>query len=129
MATLTEQLDAMLTLKSNWDGYNADPIDPKPLALAKDFVLFFQALERVDGMDRALSVHPTRVGGVQVVWRDETTDHELEIEPSGTVGLLHVDRSTGRATEETFTPPAERSVIAPGLLPQLVGFGRRQEVA
>ncbi len=129
MATLTEQLDAMLTLKSNWDGYNADPIDPKPIALAKDFVLFFQALERVDGMDRALSVHPTRVGGVQVEWRDETTDHELEIEPSGTIGLLHIDRATGRATEETFTPPVERAVVAPGFLPRLVALGRVREVA
>jgi hypothetical protein len=119
MATLHEQLDAMLTLKSNWDGYNADPIDPKPVALAKDFVVYLQMIERHRQVNRGLSVHPTRVGGVQIEWADAKADYELEIDPDGMIGVLRVDRATGQTVERSFAPPAQPQVISLGLLPFL----------
>jgi hypothetical protein len=119
MATLHEQLDAMLTLKSNWDGYNADPIDPKPVALAKDFVVYLQMIERHRQVNRGLSVHPTRVGGVQIEWADAKADYELEIDPDGMIGVLRVDRATGQMVERSFAPPAQPQVISLGLLPFL----------
>ena len=131
MATLTEQLDAMLTLKSNWDGYNADPIDPKPLALAKDFVVYFQVLERLHRLDRQLSVHPTRVGGVQIEWADGKAEYELEINPDGSLGMLRVDRATGTMIEKAFKPSAHPFVVMPGFLPYLAALelGELQEAA
>ena len=129
MATLTEQLDLMLTLKANWDGYNADPIQPRLVALAKDFVEFFQVMEKVTGQDFRLFVHPTRVGGVQIEWQDATQEHELEIDPDGSLGLLHIDRVTGAMSEETFLPPAERTAVSPGLLPRLARCGGLAVVA
>ena len=123
MATLTEQLDLMLTLKANWDGYNADPIQPRLIALAKDFVEFFQVMEKVTGQDFGLFVHPTRVGGVQIEWQDAAQEHELEIDPDGSLGFLHIDRATGAMTEKKFSRPAEGSAFASGWLPLLAQCG------
>lgn len=114
MATLTEQLDAMLQLKPNWDGYNADPTDPAAVALAREFLAFF---ERV-GLAPTIRAYPTRVGGVQFEWEDARWERELEIDPDGTIGLLHVNRATGESREETFRPDG-RSAVPPGLLPTL----------
>ena len=100
MATLLEQLDAMLALKTGWDGYGADPTDPGVVAWAKDFIAYFEAIERVKGIDRGVKVFPTRVGGVQIEWEDERFERELELNPDGSIGLLHIEKSTGKMREE-----------------------------
>ena len=100
MATLHEQLDAMLALESGWDGYGADPTDPGVVAWAKDFVAYFEALERVKGVDRGVRVFPTRVGGVQIEWEDERFERELELNRDGSIGLLHIEKATGKMREE-----------------------------
>ena len=129
MATLAEQLDLMLTLEPNWDGYNADAIRPRLVALAHDFVQFFQAIEKANGVGLDIWVHPTRVGGVQIEWRDAKSEHELEINPDGSIGMLHTNRTTGQMTEEVFQPATEPSVVVPGLLSRLVTLGERPEAA
>ena len=131
MASLAEQLDLMLTLKTNWDGYGADPILPEAVNLGKEFVAYFQHLERRLGVDRQLSVHPSRVGGIQIEWADAKADYELEINPDGSLGVLRTDRFSGHATEKAFTPPTEPRVITSGLLPWLAGLelGLLQEAA
>jgi hypothetical protein len=129
MATLAEQLDAMRKLEENWDGYGAACIEPRLVATAHDFVQFFQAIEKVNGINKDIMVQPTRVGGVQIEWRDAKFEHELELNPDGSIGILHVDRATGEMTEEIFRPPTEPSVLVPGLLGRLAAFGELQGAA
>jgi len=119
MGTLHEQLDAMLALPENWDGYGADSILPSAVATAKDFVSFFEAIERANGQTLQLIVGPTRIGGVQVEWQDHREDHELEVMPDGSLSILHFDRVEGRTREEQFAPPTERAVAARGLIPRM----------
>jgi hypothetical protein len=118
MATLHEQLDAILTLRSNWDGYNADAPIPAVVELARDFADFFEALPRGPSGDGTVQVYPTRVGGVQFEWEDARFERELELNPNGSISLLHVDKATGAMKEERFEPG--RGAISPGLLPRLL---------
>ena len=116
MATPIEQLDAMRALAPNWDGYNADPPDPAVIEVAKEFVALltaFRAGDRYEGV----SVYPGRAGGVLIEWSDEKFDHELEIDPDGKWGFLHIDRATGQTSERTFSPT--RHVIHPGVLKEI----------
>jgi hypothetical protein len=117
MATLTEQLDAMKALAPNWDGYNADPPNHDVLDQAKLFVRLLESLRPVDSYED-IFVHPGRAGGVQIGWTDERYEHELDIEPDGTWGILHIDRQTGRMTEKQFSPP-KAQILQPGILREL----------
>jgi hypothetical protein len=111
MVTPLEQLDAMLGLGPNWDGYDAAPIAPAVVALAKEFV----ALIAGDSPARPdLHVTPGRDGGVLIEWADATHDHELEINPDGSIGFVHEDRATGDMVSKTFGPT--RLAIQPELL-------------
>lgn len=102
MATLTEQLDAMLTLKSNWDGYNADPPLPEVIEVAKEFVGVLHALLGRGGDETNMFVAPGRDGGVLVEWADEAAEYEMEINLDGSFGFLREDKLTGEMTEEKF---------------------------
>jgi hypothetical protein len=117
MATLAEQLDAMRGLAPNWDGYNADAPIPEVIDLARDFVALFEALPGGPAV-RDLRAYPTRVGGVQFEWADPLFERELELNPDGSIGVLHVERATGKTWEERFAPG--RAAITPGLLPRLL---------
>ncbi|MCU0702456.1 MAG: hypothetical protein MUF18_00505 [Fimbriiglobus sp.] len=102
MATLTEQLDAMLTLKGNWDGYNADPIVPEVVEVAKEFVGVLKALLGRREDESGMFVAPGRDGGVLVEWADDTAEYEMEINPDGSFGFLREDKVTGEMTTERF---------------------------
>jgi hypothetical protein len=102
MATLTEQLDLMLTLQSNWDGYNADPIVPEVIEVAKEFVGMLHALLGRGGDETGMFVTPGRDGGVLVEWGDDTAEFEMEINPDGSFGFLREDKLTGVMTTEKF---------------------------
>lgn len=116
MATPLEQLDAMRNLRANWDGYEADPPSPEVLDVAKEFVGLLTAFRGADSL-REIHVSPGRAGGVLIEWADPRSEHELEIEPDGTWGFLHTDRTTGKMTERKFPPT--RQVIHPGVLKEI----------
>jgi hypothetical protein len=116
MATLLEQLDAMLTLKPNWDGYNADPIDPRVVTLAKEFVALLTALQPT-GRVGEMHVTPGRDGGVLIEWVDPAFEHELDIKPDGSIGFLHIEKATRVMTERSFEPG--RFSVHPGLLKEI----------
>jgi len=117
MATLAQQLDAMLELRPNWDGYGADPVSVASVTWAKDFLGYFTSLERTSGHSGNVRVYPTRVGGVQIEWDDIAAEWELELNPDGSLGLLRVDKETGAMSEETFHPGHE--AVAIGFLTRL----------
>jgi len=110
MATLTEQLDAMLTLKSNWDGYNADPILPAAVNLGKEFVSLLIKLRGEEGV----FVSPGRAGGVLVEWDDPSHEHEVEFNADGSVGFLRMEKESRVMQTERFE--AGPSAIPAGLL-------------
>lgn len=122
MATLTEQLDAMLTLKSNWDGYNADPIVPEVIEVAKEFVGVLHALLGRGGDETSMFVSPGRDGGVMVEWEDDGAEYEMEINPDGSFGFLREDKITGVMTTEKFR--AGRFAVPASLLRVLRGVGQ-----
>ncbi len=118
MATLVEQLDAMLTLPPNWDGYNADRIEPGPVEVAKEVVRFFETfVEHFGPKLRNIQVYPSRVGGVQIEWEDDTNEVELEIDPNGRMGFLFEDKRTGHMTTRDIPPGT--GAVQPAFLIQL----------
>ena len=106
MANLIEQLDRMTTLRPNWDGYGADPPHAATISLAKELVAWVSAIERANGLDRHMRVHPTRVGGVLLEWEDDRYEHELEVYPDGRLELLHENKMTGEMKDQKFNPGA-----------------------
>lgn len=118
MATLIEQLDAMLTLQPNWDGYNADPVQPDPVEVAKEIVRFFETFVHQFGPKlRNIRVYPGRAGGVQIEWEDDANEIELEIDPDGRMGFLFESKRTGDMTTREILPGA--GVVQPAFLSQL----------
>lgn len=113
MATPLEQLEAMRSLKANWDGYNADPPLPGPIDLGKAFVQLLDAVRRDVEVSPELYVTPTRVGGVMIVWEDREFEYELEIEPDGSFGLLSQSKST-KQIEVTPLFPGPGPIIIRG---------------
>lgn len=104
MATLTEQLDLMLTLTPNWDGYNADPIQPEVVEVAKEFVGVLHALLGRGGDESGMFVTPGRDGGVVVEWEDANSEYEMNFDPDGALEFLEEDKLTGVMATERFEP-------------------------
>jgi hypothetical protein len=120
MASLTEQLQAMYGLAENWDGYGAAAPEAPVLDLAQELVDLLQAgLRKPPAAAPTLHVSPTRTGGILIEWQDSLTDHEVEINPDGSVSFLHLDRATGQARTRRFIANTS-SVVTPGFLRELV---------
>ena len=119
MATAIEQLRAMHGLADNWDGYGAAAPQPNALELAQEFVGFIEAMLRHNGTAATvLHVSPTRVGGVLIDWQDPAREHEIEIDPDGSIGFLHLDKGTGQIETRKFSP-GSAGVVQRGLLDEL----------
>jgi hypothetical protein len=113
MPTLCEQLDAMRNLEENWDGYGAAVLVPEAIDLAKEFVGLLASLRGGRTME-GVSVSPGRDGGVLIEWDDADFEHELEINPDGSLGFLHEAKVTQVTKSETFR--SGRFAIPRGLL-------------
>jgi hypothetical protein len=98
---LNDQFDRLLALRSNWDGYHADPPTKTAVALAR--VLAGMILVRGEriGLER-FGLHPTRPGGVQINWETATFDHELEVTSEGILEVLNVRKSDGTSQTNVF---------------------------
>lgn len=114
MATLTEQLDSMLTLKSNWDGYDADPIQAAAVQMGKAFVSLLVKLRGEGG----IFVSPGRAGGVLVEWDDPTHEYEVEFNHDGSVGFLRMEKGSQVMHTERFEAG---SVAIPAGLLSMIG--------
>lgn len=104
MATPLEQLDLMLNLTENWDGYGGAPPTPEVIELAKEFVGLLVAFRGRANRFEGIFVTPGRAGGVLVEWDEPGYEHEVEINPDGSLGFLHTDLATGQMTERKSTP-------------------------
>ena len=117
MATVGEQLEAMRGIGENWDGYHAAAPCASAIDLAGDFVRLVEAVRRGS---RALPLHvgPTPPGGVMIDWEDDQTEHEIEINPDGSIEFLHMNKATKQIQTRKFSP-GQRVVVDPGLLQEL----------
>ena len=123
MATLTEQLDLMLTLGPNWDGYEADPPLPDVIEVAKEFIGVLHVLLGRGGDETEMYVAPGRAGGVQVGWADDSAEYETDIDADGSFGFLSEDKATGEMSEERYR--ADLSAVPPALLARLQTLASR----
>ncbi len=119
MATLLEQLDAMRNLEANWDGYNADPILPQALDLAKELVSYMESTLPEEAR-QTMFVAPSRDGSVLIEWSDAAYEHELGIEIDGSLEFLHIEKHSGVMVSEKY--PSEGQAIHPGVLRELRGL-------
>jgi hypothetical protein len=118
MATAIEQLEAMRRLGESWDGYGAAAPEAKVIDLAQEFARLFEALLRKSAAPPELHVSPTRVGGVLIEWEDPRMEHEVELNPDGSIGFLHRTKETGEIETREFLADAP-TVVDPRLLREL----------
>jgi hypothetical protein len=118
MATLTEQLQAMRQLGENWDGYGGAAPRAEVIELAQAFVGLVEALRPPTAGGWQLYVSPTRIGGVLIEWEDAERQHEVEINPDGSWGFLHLNKATRQIETRKFSP-GQAAVAHPGLLREL----------
>ena len=119
MAMAIEQLEAMRGLPEGWDGYGGAPPSPQVIALAQAFVRLIEAMRRLPGAsERVLHVSPARIGGVLIEWEDPLMQHEVEINPDGSIGFLHFNKTTKQTETRKFSPGTP-AVVHSGLLQEL----------
>jgi hypothetical protein len=119
MATPLEQLELMRNLGENWDGYGADSPQANAIDLAQSFVSLIEALRKAaEPNGGALYVSPTRIGGVLIEWEDHLREHEIQIDPDGSLSFLHLDKGTGKIETRKFSPESP-VVVQPGVLREL----------
>lgn len=118
MLTPVEQLEAMRSVSANWDGYGADAPNASAIDLAKAFVRILGKVRRDADRYPGLSVTPTRVGGVMILWEDQDHEHELEVEPDGSVEFLHESKLTGQMETQKYHPDPN-AVANPAFLMEL----------
>jgi hypothetical protein len=105
MTTAKEQLQALRSVPENWDGYGAAAPLANVVDLADEFVAFIDAVLRKSASGPgSLQASPTRVGGVLIEWEDGTMEHEVEINPDGSMGFLHTNKTTGQIAARKISP-------------------------
>jgi hypothetical protein len=116
MSTPHEQLQAMRDLRENWDGYGAAAPQGRAIDLAQEFAGLIEALRQKTSADPGmLQVSPTRVGGVLIEWEDAAQQHEVDINPDGSVGFLHLNKTTGQVATRMFSPETT-AVVSQGVV-------------
>src|SRR3954447_19079229 len=82
-----DQLNALAHLEPDWDSYGAAPISPKAITQARALI------ERVASKAARLGreahpyyIGPTPIGGIQVEWRGNGRESQIEVRPDHTYG-------------------------------------------
>ncbi len=107
MATPIEQLQGLRCLQENWDGYGAAAPQAAVVDLAEEFVGLIEAM-LCKSLPGPFTIHisPTRIGGVLIEWEDSAMEHEVEMNPDGSMSFLHSDKATGQiATRKISSGP------------------------
>lgn len=118
MAAAGEQLEAMRKLSENWDGYGAAPPRHDLIDLAQELVALLMAGRGNGVHPPTVHVAPTRIGGVLLEWEDGVREHEVEINPDGSISFLHTTKATQEMETRNFAP-GTRTVLTAGLLQEL----------
>jgi hypothetical protein len=91
----------LATLGPDWDSYGA--YAPTHEAVNAAYILLvrleLQATEQVREHTQPFAVSPTPSGGVQLDWRGAIEEVQVDIDPEGRYGYLHI---TGSGADRTF---------------------------
>jgi hypothetical protein len=105
VATSNDQLQAMRHLAANWDGYGAAAPESSVVDLAQEFTALIEAMVAKSSCGPSLlHLSPTRTGGILIEWEGGDMQHELEINPDGSIGFLHLNKKTGHTETRKFSP-------------------------
>jgi hypothetical protein len=96
--TALRKLDELRDLPEDWDSYGADTISPNAIAKAKSVVTSVMKAFGgfIDNVVQLTDVIPIADGGVQLEWVGPHAELEIEISPSGEIGLLYISISGDR---------------------------------
>lgn len=97
---IAESVDELLNLallEADWDSYGGQPPSPRALRQANRLLLRADKLFSVSAQDRIrpFAVVPLASGGVQMEWRTNRQDVEVEVKPTGALSystVIHTDR-------------------------------------
>jgi hypothetical protein len=119
MTTPIEQLQAIRSIRENWDGYGAAAPQADIIDFAQEFASLIEAMLRTSSINPSvLHMSPTRVGGILVEWEDPSAQHEVDIAPDRSISFLHLNKATGQIETRKLSP-GSLTVIHPGLLQEL----------
>jgi hypothetical protein len=95
------QIEALANLEPDWDSYGAAAISPRAIALAKDLVVY----AAIGAASLGIESHPYYIGpvpngGVQVEWRRDDREIQVEVRPNQTFGCLRAKHQTTQRDKE-----------------------------
>src|SRR4051812_2906182 len=90
MSDVLQRVNAFEDLRPGWNGTRSPAVLREALVLARQLVV---AAAQVEDL-RAPNVGPVPGGGLQLEWRMGKKELELEILPTGDLGVLRVDGDT-----------------------------------
>ena len=102
LAPSLERLKELALLEADWDSYGAQPVS------SAAFIAAFELLDAVkDRLSRKVRdplpqfIAPLADGGLQLEWSGQKGDIEVEIDPNGALGYVHIERQgTNRKFKE-----------------------------
>ena len=98
-----EQIEKLKRLEADWNGYGAEPINPRIIESSQQFIRSLHNQLRV-----LPQVVPMTQGRLQLEWHDGTRSLELEFESPSQVHYLKWDSSIG-LDEEDIVPVADQT--------------------
>lgn len=95
MQPALQRVTRLADLQPDWDSYGADPPSAQAVAGAHDVLM---AVNEQFAATRGESVLPFAIaplndGGLQLEWRGPLAEIEVDIDPTGHLGYLFVDKS------------------------------------
>jgi hypothetical protein len=95
-AVVESQLGWISSLRENWDGYGAAPVDHAAIRRAWRFLREVMPVDAI-----APDIGPTKVGLLQFDWHTDTADLEIRMRPAGEFAVSFDDiRSPERSWED-----------------------------
>ncbi len=97
-ATALRKIDELKNLPEDWDSYGANTISADAIAKAKSVVTSVMKAFGgfIGNVVQLTDVIPIADGGVQLEWVGPHAELEVEISPSGVIGLLYISISEDR---------------------------------
>lgn len=96
-----EEIEALAQLEPDWDSYEAATISPRAITLAKDLVVY----TAIGAASLRIEAHPSYIGpvpngGVQIEWRRDGREIQVEVRPNQTLGCLLVKQHGAQRDRE-----------------------------
>jgi len=91
---IEEKLNILQALEPNWDSYNSPSITQPAISNAKKLINLAKFFESIKP-----NIFPVPGGGIQVEWKNDERELEIEILPNGTMMFLCEDNFENKSKE------------------------------